>query len=104
MRYEMLGRLRIVTQDAVHSIGAPKVEALCTALLVRANHGMSTQELLEELWGSESPKRAGAALHVYVCQLRKLLRDPQTGQSPIFTRAPGYVLHVEQGSLDVHQM
>ncbi|TLP54018.1 AfsR/SARP family transcriptional regulator [Microbispora triticiradicis] len=103
MRYELLGPLRLV-DEATHTISAPKVETLLAALLIRANQPISTDELLDELWGNEPPKRARAALHVYISHLRKNFVQPAVDGAAIRTHAQGYLLEVDQGSVDVFHL
>ncbi|PRY34891.1 AfsR/SARP family transcriptional regulator [Umezawaea tangerina] len=77
-------------------ISAPKIELLLATLLIRAGHVVGFNQLIAELWGENPPRRADAALHVYVSQLRKLLRGDHDRPSPLVTRAPGYLLHVDE--------
>jgi DNA-binding SARP family transcriptional activator/streptogramin lyase len=67
-------------------------------LLLNANHVVSTERLIDDLWGDSSPSTARAALQVYVAGLRKALR---TGGENLRTRAPGYVLELDAGALDL---
>jgi len=97
VRYGILGPLQVVVGGQPDAPTAPKVRALLAALLVRADHVVSVDELVAELWGDVPPRRATAALHVYVSQLRRFLAEH--GRSPVRTCAPGYVLELgEDGS------
>jgi SARP family transcriptional regulator, regulator of embCAB operon len=101
MRYEILGPLRVRTDSAEHTVSAPKVEVLFATLLIRANQVVPADQLLTELWDGDLPKRACAGLYVYVSQLRKFLVHVGKVRNPIQTRAPGYLLSVEPGELDL---
>ena len=59
---------------------------------------LSTDRLIDELWGSEPPAAAANTVQYYVSQLRKLL-----GSDRIETKAPGYALRVEVGELDLER-
>jgi DNA-binding SARP family transcriptional activator/streptogramin lyase len=61
---------------------------------------VSTERLIDDLWGDSPPNTARAALQVYVAGLRKALDN---GSTSLRTRAPGYVLEVEPGSLDLER-
>ncbi|MGW3078570.1 MULTISPECIES: AfsR/SARP family transcriptional regulator [unclassified Kitasatospora] len=100
MRFEILGSLRMTDGENVFGISAPKVESLLAALLVRADDVVSTDQLCHEIWGDALPRRGTATLHVYISQLRKLLKRPGTAAAPIVTRHPGYVLRLDGHSLD----
>ena len=52
--------------------------------------------MIDELWDGSPPETASAALQVHVSQLRKAL-----GREAIVTRAPGYMVRVEPGALDL---
>ena len=67
-------------------------------LLLNANRVVSTERLIDELWGDSPPETARSALQVYVAALRKALGDEG---SALRTSAPGYVLDVEPGALDL---
>ncbi|MGW0281569.1 BTAD domain-containing putative transcriptional regulator [Streptomyces sp. NPDC003236] len=84
------------TQPSV--IGSPKMRALLAALLLEAGRVVSTESLKDALWGGAPPVSARASLHNHVTRLRRLLDDPER----LRTVAPGYLLRVDQGELDVH--
>ncbi len=99
MRYRLLGPVTLSDNGQELTISAPKVELLFATLLVRANHVVGFNQLITEIWGERPPRRANAALHVYVSQLRKFLR-PADGPNPVITRAPGYLLRAGSGRDD----
>lgn len=101
MRYEILGPLRVQHDGKAYSLSTPKVEVLFSTLLIRSNQVVSADQLLSELWDGELPKRACAGLYVYVSQLRKFLAHAGKAKKSIETRAPGYLLNVEPGELDL---
>lgn len=108
VRYEILGPLSVTDNNRISAITAPKMQILLATLLIRANHVVSREALVNELWGSTPPRRATAALHVYVSQLRKFLsgagHDGGSGhdQGPLITKLPGYLLRVGPGESDLH--
>ena len=63
--------------------------------MIRAGQVVSTDRLLDELWGEHPPKTATTSLQNMVSQLRKLL-----GADVLVTRPPGYVLQVEPEQVD----
>ncbi|MFF2813558.1 BTAD domain-containing putative transcriptional regulator [Streptomyces sp. NPDC058000] len=97
MRYEMLGSLQIRDGAGRTCISARKTEILLAALLIRAGQVVSNDQLGGEIWGDAPPRRAVAALHVHISQLRKLLGGSGRAESRIETRSPGYLLRVESG-------
>ncbi|MGV9393449.1 AfsR/SARP family transcriptional regulator [Streptomyces olivaceus] len=101
MRYELLGPVRISVADETSSVGTYKMEVLLRTLLVRKGQVVSLDQLTQELWGAAPPVRAGASLHVYVSQLRKILNKSSLTKDCITTRSPGYVLDLGLDELDL---
>jgi class 3 adenylate cyclase len=64
-------------------------------LALHANEVVSTARLAEELWGERSPATAEKLVQGYAHALRKQLGDA------LVTQAPGYVLRVDDGELDL---
>ena len=96
----MLGRLEAYYDGVELDLGPPKQRALLALLLLNANRVVSTERLIDDLWGDSPPSTARAALQVYVAGLRKALND---GGTSLRTRAPGYVLELAAGSLDLER-
>jgi DNA-binding SARP family transcriptional activator len=67
-------------------------------LLLHANRVVSRDRLIDELWDGSPPETASTALQVHVSQLRKVL-----GHDTIVTQAPGYLIRVEPGALDLER-
>jgi DNA-binding SARP family transcriptional activator len=102
LRYELLGRLRIIRGRVDLTPEAPKLAKLLALLLVRAGQAVPGERLVAELWEHEPPRCAHASLRVYVSQLRKLLSGPRGG-SPIVTTSPGYILDVSGAMTDFQE-
>ncbi|MDR7303673.1 AfsR/SARP family transcriptional regulator [Haloactinomyces albus] len=113
MRYEILGPIQVVDSNGTRLLTARKLEILLTVLLVRHDQVITTERLVTELWGENPPRRANAALHVYVSQLRKFLKQHGRSSSgagartapgtPIVTRPLGYMLLLEDDEIDVDE-
>nr|AVI57410.1 AbmI [Streptomyces koyangensis] len=102
VKFEILGILRVVDGGAHRTPSAQKVRTLLTTLLIRPNEVVSAEQLIYEIWGENPPRRARAALHVYVSQLRKFLAGPEEPEDRIITQPPGYLIRVPYGDLDVN--
>jgi DNA-binding SARP family transcriptional activator len=101
MRYEILGPLRVADGDRTLSINARNLEVLLATLLIKVRHVVSLDQLIAEIWCDGPPRRATAALYVYVSQLRKLLDCGDGAPSTIVTRSPGYLMSVPGTELDL---
>jgi DNA-binding SARP family transcriptional activator/streptogramin lyase len=98
LSFHVLGRLEAHYDDVELDLGPRKQRAVLALLLLNANHVLSTERLIDGLWGDSPPSTARAALQVYVAGLRKALSD---GGASLRTRAPGYVLELDAGVLDL---
>ncbi|MEU4526396.1 AfsR/SARP family transcriptional regulator [Amycolatopsis sp. NPDC024027] len=83
------------------TIRASKIKILLAVLLVRSGEVVTTGQLMTEIWGDGVPRRAMAGIHVYVSQLRKVLRRPEQRESQVVTCSPGYMLQLGDDELDV---
>src|SRR5712692_7058912 len=98
MEFRILGPLEVIEGGRSLAVGASKQRALLAMLLLNANQAVSNDHLIEALWEERPPETAGKALQVYVSQLRKVL-----GKELLETKAPGYLLRVAEGELDVQR-
>ncbi|MFD5184536.1 BTAD domain-containing putative transcriptional regulator [Streptomyces sp. NPDC058372] len=101
MRYEIMGPLRVIDTEGQSAIKAQKVEILLAVLLVRSDQVVTFDQLIREIWGDDPPRRAIAALYVYVSQVRKFLTRPGREDGPVLTKPPGYMLKLGTDGLDV---
>jgi class 3 adenylate cyclase len=97
MDFRLLGPIEIADRDVRVQPGGPRQRALLALLLLRRNEVCSSDLLLEELWADEASERANA-LQAAVSRLRRTPLGDRLG-----TRAPGYLLRVEPGELDVER-
>ena len=102
MNYRILGPLEVAEADRLVPLGRGRQRSVLALLLLHANEVLSSERLIDELWGESPPPTASKTVQVYVSQLRKALRngDPE---GPLLTRGRGYVLKVEPGELDLER-
>ena len=99
MEFRLLGPLDVRGDDGTEvSLGGARPRALLALLLLHPNKAVSTDELIDGIWGDAPPASAQNALQVHVHGLRNAL-----GADRIVTRPPGYLLRVERGELDVER-
>ncbi|RKS75691.1 transcriptional regulator [Motilibacter peucedani] len=101
MLYRLLGPLEVVHDGVAIDLGAPKQRAVLAALLLHRGRVVSTDRLVESVWGDEAPPSAVPSLQVHVSNLRRVLRDGHGGSAPVERRQPGYVLTVDDAQVDV---
>jgi DNA-binding SARP family transcriptional activator/ABC-type branched-subunit amino acid transport system substrate-binding protein len=98
MKFRILGPLEVESDEELLPVGRRQPRAVLTVLLLDASRVVSRDRLVEALWGEAPPERAANALQVYVSQLRGSL-----GRELIVTRPPGYMIHVDEGQLDLER-
>jgi DNA-binding SARP family transcriptional activator len=96
MDFRVLGPLEVAGDTGPLVLGGTKQRSLLAMLLLHANQVVSTDQLIDALWGASPPATCGKSIQVYVSRLRKEL-----GGERLATRPPGYVLHVEPSELDL---
>ena len=73
MEFGILGPLELSDEDGIVEVGGSKQRALLAILLLHANTVVSSDRLIDELWGEAPPASRRTALQVRVSQLRKAL-------------------------------
>lgn len=113
MDYRILGPLEVRDGDRLVGLGGDKQRALLAILLLHGNEAVSTDRLIDELWGESPPASAPRTLQTYVSRLRKALNANGTYASPGRDSAPpplhgalltgrhGYLLELAPGELDL---
>jgi DNA-binding SARP family transcriptional activator/ABC-type branched-subunit amino acid transport system substrate-binding protein/DNA-binding beta-propeller fold protein YncE len=96
MEFRLLGPLEVVERDRSLPLGRGRQRALFALLLLHANEIVSTDRLIDQLWGESPPRTALKSVQVYVSRLRKELGDGR-----LVTQPPGYVLRVDRSELDL---
>ncbi len=97
MEFRLLGPLEVLGDDGIPvALGGPRPRALLAQLLLVPNQVVSTDRLIDGIWGEAPPASAPNALQVHVHALRNAL-----GVDRIVTRPPGYLVRVEPDELDV---
>src|SRR5262249_45883285 len=98
LEFRILGTLEVINDGTPVPINGRRQRALLTILLLHANQPMSTERLVDLIWGEAPPPQAGAALHNAVVLLRRAFA-PQ-GQQVLQRQPNGYRLTVEPDQLD----
>lgn len=96
MEFRILGPLEAVTEGRVVPLNAAKQRALLAILLLHANELVSSDRLIEDLWGGRPPATAAKILQKYVSHLRRVL-----GRDVIRTASSAYEIATDAGSFDL---
>src|SRR5580658_5720635 len=107
VQFRLLGPLEAQDGERRVELGRPKQRVLLAVLLVHANHVVSLDRLIEELWGAEPPPQAAASLQTYVSNLRRTLEPDRPARAPSrvqVSQPPGYRLVVGAGGRDAARL
>jgi WD40 repeat protein/DNA-binding SARP family transcriptional activator len=96
LQFRVLGSVQAVEGDREIRLGGEQQRALLALLVLQANELVSSDRLIEALFGIDASDSAANALQVAVSRLRRSL-----GADVIATRPHGYVLKAEPGQVDL---
>jgi DNA-binding SARP family transcriptional activator len=99
MDIRLLGPVELWSADGPADPGPPRQRSLLAALAVDAGRPVSTDVLVDRVWGDAPPGGGRHALHVHVARLRKVL----PGGGPLVHRTGGYLLDVDPDRTDMHR-
>src|SRR5207244_5770225 len=97
MDFKILGPLEVRDGERDVTCKGAKQRLLLSVLLLNANEVVSSDRLIDVLWGDDPPETA-KALQMHVSQLRKSLEP-----GLLLTRPPGYELRIAARDVDLHR-
>jgi YVTN family beta-propeller protein len=95
VEFRVLGSLEAVADGRPLTLGEPRQRALLAVLLLHRGRRVSSDALVDALWGDAPPPSAVKIVQGYVSGLRRVL-----GDGFLVTRDHGYVLHGVSTDLD----
>lgn len=98
LSFRLLGSLDVGRGGRALEIGGQKQRAVLAILALNSGRVVSTDRLIDLLWGEHPPKTAVTSLQNFISQLRKTV-----GASVVVTKAPGYLLNVAAEQIDLNQ-
>jgi DNA-binding SARP family transcriptional activator len=96
LEYRILGPVEVVDETGPLSLGGQRQRAVLALLLLNVGSVVSTDRIVDEVWGEQPPKTVTTSLQNVVSQLRRLL-----GTETLVRRPPGYALQVERDQVDL---
>jgi len=99
VQFGILGPLEVrVGEDRVE-LGGPRVQAILAVLLLHAGQEVSTDALIEAVWGEAPPSTVRTALQVHISRIRRTLRQHGIADA-VVTRGSSYALAISPEQLD----
>jgi serine/threonine protein kinase/DNA-binding SARP family transcriptional activator/ABC-type glycerol-3-phosphate transport system substrate-binding protein len=106
MQFRVLGRFEVSRDGVVVDAGTFRQKSLLAFLLTNPNTIVSTDRIMDALWGEEAASDRQNALWVHISGLRTALepgREKRSEGTILLTKAPGYLLQVDLEDVDALQ-
>jgi DNA-binding SARP family transcriptional activator len=103
MEFRILGPVEVWDGAQRLDLGGSKPHALLAVMLLHANQVVSTEHLIDQLWGEAPPATARNLVQGYVSRLRQALhrRGGSETDQVLVTGPSGYLLRVGPDELDL---
>ena len=98
LAFRILGPFEVVDGDRPVVVGGPKLRALLAVLVLHRGEVVSTDRLIDALWGERASGTAAKTVQVYVSNLRRAL-----GDGLVVTRGGGYALVTDGCEVDAER-
>lgn len=98
MEFRVLGPVEVGDGNRKLALGGFRQRLVLGVLLLYPNRSLSTDWLVDAVWGEAPPRTARKTLQVYISRLRGLL-----GSDMIEATEEGYLLRLDPVDLDVHR-
>lgn len=98
--------LRVISKQGEIELGGSKQQAVLLALVIANGAVVSSDRLIDLVWGDAPPKKPNVTLRSYVSHLRRVIepeRGPGDRAQVLITRAPGYAIAPQQLTVDIHE-
>ncbi|MGW0824734.1 BTAD domain-containing putative transcriptional regulator [Streptomyces sp. NPDC002845] len=99
MEFLLLGPLVIRSGGNELRVPAPRQRVILAALVLNANRVVPVDNIASFVWDGTPPPSAAATIRTYVMRLRQVLGN--AGRARITTRAPGYLIELEEDETDL---
>jgi DNA-binding SARP family transcriptional activator len=106
LRFEVLGAVRAIRAGRELDTGPAKQRAVLAVLLLNSGHPVSTDRIVDAVWGDAPPENGANVVQKYVAGLRRVLepdRSPRTPGELLTLTGSGYRLHLAAGTLDLDE-
>ncbi|MFJ1752132.1 AfsR/SARP family transcriptional regulator [Kitasatospora sp. NPDC088134] len=103
LRFQVLGPVQAWRGNVPLALGSPQQQAVLVALLLGEGRPVTTDDLVDGIWGDRTPPQAVAALRTYVSRLRSVLEPNRAARTPsevLVSMTDGYALRIPPDALD----
>jgi DNA-binding SARP family transcriptional activator len=100
VQFRLLGIVEAHADGEPVDLGHARQRCVLVTLLMQANRPVSVDQLVDRVWGESPPKRGRDSVYSYLSRLRTMLAG--TPDVSIVRRGSGYVLVVDEATVDLH--
>ena len=100
MEFRLLGPLEVLARGGPVGLGGKQRRTVLAILLVDAGVAVSTDRLIDEIWGESPPAAARKTVQAHVAHLRRMLSRAAENSEVITSTPAGYVLTVDPETID----
>lgn len=101
VEFRLFGEFSVVTLDTVSPLPAGRVGLVLALMLLDPGKPVSTDRLIDDIWGNASPDGADHTLRVTVSRLRAALEKAGVTDEVVETTPGGYAVRVDPSSVDI---
>ena len=100
MQVRLLGPVEVLSDGNPVPLGGRQRRTLLSILAVHAGEAVSTDRLIDELWGDSRPDTARKTVQSHIAHLRKALNTHSEVLAPA---RDGYAMRIDADSIDTNQ-
>jgi WD40 repeat protein/DNA-binding SARP family transcriptional activator len=100
MELRLLGPVEVLADGFPLKLGGKQRRTLLAILAVNAGRAVSTDRIIDELWGESPPEAARKSVQAHIAHLRRTLN---VEDQVLASTNNGYILQVESETLDIHR-
>lgn len=105
MEVRLLGPVELWTAQGEVPLGTPRRRCVLTVLAMTPGQSVTSDKLVEAVWGNQLPGNVRNVLYTHVSRLRGRLEaaDEASGRAALRRTRGGYVLDIEPDRVDLHR-
>lgn len=97
VRVRLLGQIDVLVDGVPRAVPGRRLKAVLAALALQPRRVVTTDSLVDIVWGDVAPATAATTLQSHMSRLRRVLDDRGVVQA----RSPGYLLNVDGEATDI---
>ncbi|MFI9175926.1 AfsR/SARP family transcriptional regulator [Streptomyces lincolnensis] len=102
----LLGQVELAVRGQEVELGPPQRRTVLAALAVDAGRTVTTDVMVERVWGMDPPQGSRRSLYAHIARIRRVCEQTDdTGEPPLrlLRRSGGYLLQAAPERVDVHR-